>query len=172
MGHKLVDCVRCGGFGKIEQFGHIERGVCFECGGSGKSSPRRSTRPAAPTSPLLPHKKVHLLGEAWFILKTGDHFVAVPEALAGEPRKCSLGDGHAFRVTPSGRVEMSISLPGRLGWGTPNTKNLYGGSLRDWVLRRSGVDEDARADMGPREWDIWLAFLLRLQTALQQSVRR
>lgn len=171
MSRKLVDCVRCGGSGKIEQFGHIQRGVCFECDGSGKSSPRRALRPAAPT-PLLPHKEVQLLGEPWFILKTGDHFEAVPKALAGEPREYALSYGHAFRVTPSGRVEMSIALSGRSGWGTPNKKNVHGGALRDWVLEKSGVGEYERAEMGPREWDIWLAFLLRLQAALQQAVRR
>lgn len=169
--HELVDCVRCGGSGKIEQFSHIERGVCFECGGSGKSRPRRALSPEPP-SPVLPHKEIQLFGEPWFIIKTGDHFVAAPKALVGEPREYALNEGHGFRVTPQGRVEMSITLGNRLGWGTPNKKTVYGSSLMNWVLEKSGVGEYERAETGPREWGIWLSFLLKLQAELQQAVRR
>lgn len=31
-------CRRCGGNGVIPHFGHVDGGVCFECGGSGRSS--------------------------------------------------------------------------------------------------------------------------------------
>lgn len=38
--HLFTDCTcnRCGGDGYIAYFGHIEQGVCFECGGSGVST--------------------------------------------------------------------------------------------------------------------------------------
>lgn len=38
--HIFVDCTcgRCGGDGYISYFGHIDQGVCFECGGSGVST--------------------------------------------------------------------------------------------------------------------------------------
>ena len=32
------NCPRCGGFGIINAFKHIEGGVCFECGGTGNIS--------------------------------------------------------------------------------------------------------------------------------------
>lgn len=40
--HIFIDscCERCGGDGYISYFGHIEHGVCFECGGSGVSGNR------------------------------------------------------------------------------------------------------------------------------------
>lgn len=30
------DCIKCGGSGRIPQFGHYAEGVCFDCGGTGK----------------------------------------------------------------------------------------------------------------------------------------
>lgn len=107
---------------------------------------------------------MQLLGEPWIITKENRYFNAGPENGRGEAM---------FVVTPEGQVLMSVSQGGGTGWGTPSKKNTYGyGTLTDWVLEKSGVGEYERAEMGPREWDIWLAFLLRLQAALQQAVRR
>ena len=36
------ECGRCGGSGRIESFGHVENGVCFECDGNPASA--RTTR--------------------------------------------------------------------------------------------------------------------------------
>jgi hypothetical protein len=30
-----MDCVRCGGSGKIKKFSHVNNGNCFECNGKG-----------------------------------------------------------------------------------------------------------------------------------------
>ena len=40
--HIFIDscCQRCGGDGRIAYYGHIEQGICFECGGSGVSGNR------------------------------------------------------------------------------------------------------------------------------------
>jgi hypothetical protein len=32
----LVKCPRCGGYGKIESFKHVDNGICFECYGAGE----------------------------------------------------------------------------------------------------------------------------------------
>jgi hypothetical protein len=33
--YKLYVCVRCAGYGGMDQFLHVESGVCFKCNGSG-----------------------------------------------------------------------------------------------------------------------------------------
>lgn len=47
---ELVTCQRCGGSGYLDQFKHIQRGVCFRCDGTGKSEPIKK-RPYRPTKP-------------------------------------------------------------------------------------------------------------------------
>lgn len=39
-------CSRCDGKGQVRGFEHIERGVCFGCGGSGVWRPRRASHAA------------------------------------------------------------------------------------------------------------------------------
>lgn len=39
-------CSRCDGKGRVRGFEHIERGLCFGCGGSGVWRPRRANRAA------------------------------------------------------------------------------------------------------------------------------
>ncbi|NMA54307.1 MAG: hypothetical protein GX952_00065 [Firmicutes bacterium] len=36
-------CVRCGGTGYLAQYAHVQGGVCFRCGGSGRDPKSRSS---------------------------------------------------------------------------------------------------------------------------------
>ena len=44
--HANKDCPRCGGVGKLEQYKHVDGGICFRCFGDGVD-------PAAPKKPDL-----------------------------------------------------------------------------------------------------------------------
>jgi recombinational DNA repair protein (RecF pathway) len=35
LGIDLMECIRCGGSGKIKKFSHVDNGNCFECNGNG-----------------------------------------------------------------------------------------------------------------------------------------
>lgn len=133
------DCIKCGGSGRIPQFGHYAEGVCFDCGGTGVARKGGRRGPALPPTPPEPiekkiertvwdlrtawnnytvHRREGQLNELWFNWSNGRYNEEWDRFIAGErktkPAPPSEDDGKRYWL---GHVQILLDDLRKFGAG-------------------------------------------------------